>query len=175
MHMHTNDGNPSVAPLTGRLEDEAATRALGAALGSVIEPGMVLHLHGDLGAGKTALVRACLLSLGCREKVKSPSYTLVELYLLSRLDFYHFDFYRFKSAEEWDTTGFSEYFHAGAVCAIEWPEKIGARLPPADLRIRLEFAQPGRTYEIAAGSTRGERCLKRLRTAVAGHRAPPVD
>lgn len=173
--MHTNDGNSSPSSLTGHLEDDAATRSLGAALGAVLEAGLVLYLHGDLGAGKTALVRACLLSLGCREKVKSPSYTLVELYPLSSLDFYHFDFYRFKSAEEWNATGFSEYFHAGAVCAVEWPEKVGARLPQADLCIRLEFAPSGRNYQIAAGSLRGEQCLKRLRTAMAQHPAPPVD
>jgi tRNA threonylcarbamoyladenosine biosynthesis protein TsaE len=173
--MHEADGNPSARPLTGHIEDESATLALGAAVAAVLEPGIVLYLHGDLGAGKTTLMRGCLLALGCREKVKSPSYTLVELYSLSRLDFYHFDFYRFKSPEEWDATGFAEYFHAAAVCAVEWPEKAGARLPAPDLRIRLEFAAPGRRYEVTAASRQGELCLSRLRRRIAQDRASAAD
>jgi tRNA threonylcarbamoyladenosine biosynthesis protein TsaE len=164
--MHAADGNRSTAPLTGHLRNEAATIALGAALATALEPGTVIYLHGDLGAAKTTLVRACLAALGCREKVKSPSYTLVELYPLSRLDFYHFDFYRFKSPEEWDATGFAEYFDKGGVCAVEWPEKAGPRLPGPDLEIRLEFAGDGRAFDIAATTERGARCLSRLRAAM---------
>jgi len=172
--MHSTDGNRSAGVLTGHLGDEAATLALGAALAAALEPGLVLHLHGDLGAGKTALVRGCLLSLGCREKVKSPSYTLVELYSLSNLNFYHFDFYRIKSPSEWDVTGFEEYFDQTAVCAVEWPEKAGPRLPGPDLRICLAYAANGRTFEIAAHTERGARCLSRLRTAIAQPRPRPA-
>jgi tRNA threonylcarbamoyladenosine biosynthesis protein TsaE len=164
--MHTADGNRSARPLTGHLRDEAATLALGAAVAAALEPGLVLYLHGELGAGKTTLVRGCLLHLGCREKVKSPSYTLVELYPLSKLDFYHFDFYRFNSPGEWDATGFREYFDAAAVCAVEWPEKAGSRLPAPDLRISLGLAVPGRTFEIATETERGARCLSRVRDAL---------
>jgi len=171
--MHTADGNRSARPLTGHLGDEAATLALGAAVAAALEPGVVIYLHGDLGAGTTTLVRGCLSALGCREKVKSPSYTLVELYPLSSLDFYHFDFYRFNSPGEWDATGFEEYFDQAAVCAVEWPEKAGPRLPGADLRIRLDLAPRGRTFEIGAESERGARCLSRLREAMADARLRP--
>jgi tRNA threonylcarbamoyladenosine biosynthesis protein TsaE len=164
--MHNADGNRSAPLLTGHLEDEAATLALGAAIGPALEPGLVIYLHGDLGAGKTTLVRGCLRGLGFREKVKSPSYTLVELYPLSSLNFYHFDFFRFNSPGEWDATGFREYFDAAAVCAVEWPEKAGSRLPGADLRIRLGVAAIGRTFEIEAESERGDRCLIRIREAM---------
>ena len=173
VRMHITDGNRSIPPLTGHLGDEAATWALGAALAAALEPGLVLYLQGDLGAGKTTLVRACLLSLGCREKVKSPSYTLVELYPLSSLDFYHFDFYRFKSPGDWDAAGFREYFDTAAVCAVEWPERAGARLPGPDLRIRLGLPAHGRTFEIAAESERGVRCLSRLRESMARSRPLP--
>jgi tRNA threonylcarbamoyladenosine biosynthesis protein TsaE len=160
--MHSTDGKRLAVPLTGCLDDEAATLALGAAVAKALEPGLVIYLHGDLGAGKTSLVRGCLFRLGCREKVKSPSYTLVEVYSLSSLNFYHFDFYRLDSPSEWDAAGFREYFDSAAVCAIEWPEKAGPRLPGPDLRIRLRFAGHGRTFEISAESVRGTRCLSRL-------------
>jgi tRNA threonylcarbamoyladenosine biosynthesis protein TsaE len=171
--MHTADGNRSTQPLTGHLQEEAATLALGAALAAALEPGLAIYLHGDLGAGKTTLVRGCLRRLGIREKVKSPTYTLVELYSLSSLDFYHFDFYRFNSPGEWDATGFREYFDTGSVCVVEWPEKAGSGLPAPDLRIRLHIAAAGRDFEIDAGSERGIRCLGRLRNAM-GRAEPPI-
>jgi tRNA threonylcarbamoyladenosine biosynthesis protein TsaE len=160
--MHTADGNRSTLPLTGHLADEANTLELGAALAVAIEAGVIIHLHGDLGAGKTTLVRGCLRRLGVHEKVKSPTYTLVELYSLSRLNFYHFDFYRFKTPSEWDATGFREYFNPESVCVVEWPEKAGSRLPLPDLRLHLGIDAAGRSFAIAAESERGVRCLGRL-------------
>ena len=88
------------------LASEEATLALGAALAKGALPGRVLFLSGDLGAGKTTLVRGLLRALGWTGRVKSPTYTLVELYALSRLNLYHFDFYRFKDREEWVSSGF---------------------------------------------------------------------
>jgi tRNA threonylcarbamoyladenosine biosynthesis protein TsaE len=131
-------------------------------------------LHGDLGAGKTTLVRGCLRKLGIHEKVKSPTYTLVELYSLSSLHFYHFDFYRFNSPSEWDATGFREYFDPASVCVVEWPEKAGSGLPAPDLRIRLHIGAAGRDFEIEAGSERGVRCLTRFREAIE-KAEPPTD
>jgi len=144
------------------LPDEAATRALGARLARVMAPGLSLHLHGDLGSGKTTLVRGLLRGLGYTGRVKSPSYTLVELYTVSRLNLYHFDFYRFKDPKEWRDAGFNEYFNADSVCLVEWPEKAGGLLPPADLDIALEFAGDGRDLSIRAGGESGNACLDRL-------------
>src|SRR4051812_3957866 len=121
------------------LPDEAATLALGEALAGGIAPGQVLHLKGELGAGKTTVARGLLRALGYPGRVKSPTYTLVELYALSSLNLYHFDFYRFKDQEEWLSSGFRDYFNARSVCLVEWPERAGDLLAPPDLELRLEF------------------------------------
>lgn len=144
------------------LPDEAATRALGARLARVIEPGLLVYLHGDLGSGKTTLARGLLRGLGYQGRVKSPTYALVELYTVSRLDLYHFDFYRFRDPKEWRDAGFNEYFNDASVCLVEWPEKAAGLLPAADLDIALEFAGDGRDLEIRAGTESGKACLHRL-------------
>ena len=131
-------------PVDLNLADEAATEALGAAIAAGVAPGRVLHLKGDLGSGKTTVVRGLLRALGYAGRVKSPTYTLVEPYTLSRLHLYHFDLYRLKNENEWRDSGFQEYFNADSACAVEWPERAGALLPPPDLEVRLEFAGDGR-------------------------------
>lgn len=144
------------------LPDEAATLALGARLAGVIVPGLSLYLHGDLGSGKTTLARGLLRGLGYGGRVKSPTYTLVELYTVSRLNLYHFDFYRFKDPREWRDAGFSEYFNGTSVCLVEWPEKAAGLLPVADLEIALEFAGDGRDLSIVTETESGRACLNRL-------------
>lgn len=144
------------------LPDEAATRAQGARLAHVILPGLSLYLHGDLGSGKTTLARGLLRGLGYSGRVKSPTYTLVELYTVSRLNLYHFDFYRFRDPKEWRDAGFSEYFNENSVCLVEWPEKAAGLLPVADLEIALVFAGEGRDLSIRAGTESGKACLNRL-------------
>jgi tRNA threonylcarbamoyladenosine biosynthesis protein TsaE len=144
------------------LPDEAATRALGARVARVIEPGLALYLHGELGSGKTTLARGLLHGLGYQGRVKSPTYVLVELYTVSRLNLYHFDFYRFKDPNEWRDAGFDEYFNDASVCLVEWPEKAPGLLPAADLDLVLEFAGDGRDLSIRGGSVSGKACLHRL-------------
>jgi tRNA threonylcarbamoyladenosine biosynthesis protein TsaE len=144
------------------LPDEAATRTLGARVARVLEPGLALYLHGELGSGKTTLARGLLRGLGYQGRVKSPTYTLVEVYAVSRLDLYHFDFYRFKEPKEWRDAGFDEYFNGASVCLVEWPEKAAGLLPVADLDLELEFAGVGRDLSIHAGTERGKACLQRL-------------
>jgi tRNA threonylcarbamoyladenosine biosynthesis protein TsaE len=145
------------------LPDEAATLALGARLASALAPGMRVYLSGDLGAGKTTLVRGLLRALGYQGRVKSPTFTLVELYKLSNLCLYHFDFYRFKDPDEWEDAGFREIFGSDAVCLVEWPERADSLLPQADLHIRLRHARAGREALIEALTQAGTRCSEMLR------------
>jgi tRNA threonylcarbamoyladenosine biosynthesis protein TsaE len=145
-----------------KLPDEAATLRLGAALAAGVAPGRVVHLRGDLGAGKTTLVRGLLRALGHTGRVKSPTYTLVEPYTLSRLDFYHFDFYRFRDKDEWVASGFREYFNPASACFVEWPERAGDLLAAPDLEIRLEIAGEGRRALIQACTPAGQSWLSSL-------------
>jgi tRNA threonylcarbamoyladenosine biosynthesis protein TsaE len=154
-----------VTPLRVHLVDEDATRALGARVAAVLHPGLVIHLVGDLGAGKTTLVRGMLRALGFTGKVKSPTYTLVELYTASSLDLYHFDFYRFHHPREWQEAGLAEHFNAQSVCVVEWPEKAAGLLPAPDLRITLAPAEGGRDATAEAMTDAGNACLERLRAA----------
>lgn len=162
-----HDPDDSAQALTLLLPDEAETLALGAALATSIFSGVVVHLCGDLGAGKTTLVRGLLRRLGYAENVRSPTYTLVELYAISSLDFYHFDFYRFDQPEEYLDAGLDEYFSGDGICLVEWPERAAPYLPAPDLRITLLVADGGRTAQLTALSTNGEQCLKKIELPVA--------
>jgi len=144
------------------LPDEAATLALGAALARGIGPGRVLHLRGELGAGKTTVARGMLRALGYEGRVKSPTYTLVELYPLSSLNLYHFDFYRFTDEDEWLSAGFRDYFNPDSACIVEWPERAGERLPPPDLSLALEFDGTGRRARLQAHTPAGWSWLSAL-------------
>lgn len=148
--------------VTRSLANEKSTAQLGAEVAMVLHPGMVFYLVGDLGAGKTTLVRSVLRGLGYQEKVKSPTYALVESYVVSSLNLYHFDLYRFADPEEWENSGFREYFNPATVCFVEWPEKAAGFLPPADVVIHLAIHGSGRAVELEAVTEAGRQCLNRL-------------
>lgn len=148
--------------ITRDLPDEAATLALGADFSDALQSGLTVYLHGDLGAGKTTLVRGLLQRLGHLGKVKSPTYTLVEPYVVSGLELYHFDLYRFIDPEEWDALGFRDYFNARTVCLVEWPEKAETMLPAADILINLIPWNTGRQAVITANTAMGKQCLNRF-------------
>jgi tRNA threonylcarbamoyladenosine biosynthesis protein TsaE len=146
-------------PLDISLPDAAATLRVGKALAGGVVAGRVLHLRGELGTGKTTVVRGLLRGLGFTGRVKSPSYTLVEPYSISSLNLYHFDFYRFKDRSEWLSSGFREYFNTDSVCLVEWPERAGALLAPPDLDLTLEFAGEARRAILQSHSHTGEAWL----------------
>ncbi|MDX5446523.1 MAG: tRNA (adenosine(37)-N6)-threonylcarbamoyltransferase complex ATPase subunit type 1 TsaE [Zoogloeaceae bacterium] len=140
------------------LADETDTEKAGAALASGLTNGLVVHLIGGLGAGKTTLVRGCLRALGHAGKVKSPTYTLIEPYTVSRLNLYHFDFYRFNTPEEFLEAGLEEYFAGQGTCLVEWPDKARPYVPGADIEVRLAVRGAGRTIEVAGLTENGRRC-----------------
>ena len=148
--------------LTRFLSDEAATLAFGAKLAKVLTPRLAIYLDGELGAGKTTLIRGVLRGLGYAGNVKSPTYTLVELYTVSSLYLYHFDFYRFADPSEWVDAGFREHFNPDTVCLVEWPEKAGEYLPIPDLRIALSVVDTGRSLHLKAETEAGKKCLAGL-------------
>jgi tRNA threonylcarbamoyladenosine biosynthesis protein TsaE len=141
------------------LEDAPATTRLGACLAGCVEPGMRLYFRGELGSGKSTLIRGLLRGLGVQARVKSPTYALVELYVISRLNLYHFDFYRFLHEREFEDAGLEEYFQGDGVCLVEWPERAGNALPQPDLDITLAYSDSGREISARAFSPTGERCL----------------
>jgi len=149
------------------LPDEPATLALGAAIARGLQAGVCIHLTGDLGTGKTTLSRGILRGLGFEGRVKSPTYTLVELYVISKLHLYHFDFYRFNDPEEWNDAGFRDLFNGTNICLVEWPEKAGDLLPLPDLKIQLETSPSmGRIATIQAYSPRGQSLLQTLPSVI---------
>jgi tRNA threonylcarbamoyladenosine biosynthesis protein TsaE len=150
-------------PVRFELATEVATVSLGEALARSLEPGMTIYLSGDLGAGKTTLVRNMLRALGHADRVKSPTYTLVELYVVSKLNLYHFDFYRFNDPEEWNEAGFRDLFNGTNICLVEWPEKAGSLLPPPDLWVTLSLtSDQGRLAVIAAATATGKATLQAI-------------
>jgi len=157
------------------LADAAGTEAAGARLARELRGGMVITVAGELGAGKTTLVRGCLRALGWKGRVKSPTYTLVEYYPFSSLYFYHFDFYRFADPSEWETAGLAECFRNDAACVVEWPERVGSLLPLPDLSLTLSHPPDakagGRRLLLQAHSEAGERCLTAMTATSVGRPA----
>jgi len=123
---------------------------------------MNLYLKGELGAGKTTFVRGLLRGLSYQDKVKSPTYTLVEPYSFDKFTIYHFDLYRFKDEIEWDDAGFREYFNNSSICLVEWPEKAGHILPDPDILIELSHASHGRHLHLIGYTSIGVECLKTI-------------
>ncbi|MBI3148717.1 MAG: tRNA (adenosine(37)-N6)-threonylcarbamoyltransferase complex ATPase subunit type 1 TsaE [Betaproteobacteria bacterium] len=146
-------------PIVVELADAAATEALGRRLAPCLTPGMAVGLGGDLGAGKTTLARGLLRARGVQGRIKSPSYTLLEVYEVSSLYLYHFDFYRLTDPEEWSSSGFREYFNKQAICLVEWPEKAAGLMPALALHVHLDHREDGRLARLSAYSEDGEQCL----------------
>lgn len=122
----------------------------------------VLYLSGELGAGKTTFARGFLRALGVADAVPSPTYTLLELYPAGALTIVHVDLFRVRNAAELESLGLREWARTGHVWLIEWPERGGTRLPPADLTLAFAAGAAGHTIEVGARSALGEAWLARL-------------
>ena len=128
------------------LPDAAATEMLGRVLAMSRPSRAVVHLHGDLGAGKSTLARALLRALGVHGAIRSPTYTLVERYpLTDGSEALHLDLYRIADAGELEFLGLDA--EEGALWLVEWPERGGAALPVADVRLDMAIDGDGRSVE----------------------------
>jgi tRNA threonylcarbamoyladenosine biosynthesis protein TsaE len=147
---------------TQYLADKTATEAFGAGLAGILDQAGLVTFSGQLGAGKTTLIRGLMHALGHKGAVKSPTYTLVEPYDLGDRQVMHFDLYRLADPEELEFLGFRDYLDGYTLCLIEWPERGENFLPPADLSLQLSVKAPGRQISWQAHSHRGDRFSQRL-------------
>jgi tRNA threonylcarbamoyladenosine biosynthesis protein TsaE len=140
--------------------------ALGAHLGCTCKglgaAGLLVFLKGDLGSGKTTLARGFIHAFDYKGHVKSPTYTLVEPYELSRFSIYHFDFYRLSDPLELEYMGVQDYFHALAICLVEWPERANDSLPLADIIIDIRFEGEARSVKLVGLSEAGHRIMNAM-------------
>ena len=145
------------------IDSEQAMEALGGALAQLVGEIRIITLTGDLGAGKTTLVRGLLRALGYAGAVKSPTFTLVEPYTLGDRDIYHFDLYRLEDAEELEFLGAREYLEGDGLCLIEWPEKGAGFLPQADVNVTINKVNCGRKVNIDLRTDRGRAITDEVR------------
>lgn len=166
--------NNMTTPNTIHIPNTKAMMDLGGKIADQFPQGGIVLLNGDLGAGKTTLVRGLLRHLGYEGIVKSPTYTLVEPYSfeenlsensekeykssikegggLAKRTIYHFDLYRLADPEELEYIGGRDYWNSNALCLIEWPEQAEGFLPEADLEITIHHQEESRIIEIDKGS-----------------------
>jgi tRNA threonylcarbamoyladenosine biosynthesis protein TsaE len=150
------------------IASEQEMRAFGARLLSVCDHGGVITLSGELGTGKTTLVRGALQSQGIVSGVRSPTYTLVEYYPLERFAVAHFDLYRLGDAEELEYLGYRDYLNLQTLCLIEWPQRAAGYLSAVDLAIELDYDDAGRQLKLVAGSDWGAELIARLNEVESG-------
>ncbi len=147
------------------LADSPSTELLGAALARAlpdIARGAVVYLQGELGAGKTTCVRSLLRTLGVVGLVRSPTYTLVETYVLPTLTCVHVDLYRLQSLTEVDELGLRDLVGPGFLFFVEWPDRGGGHLPAADLNLTLLYAGDARRARLHATTATGVEWLTNL-------------
>jgi len=144
------------------LENEAETKEIGAKVASCLKGGEIIYLKGELGTGKTTLVRGALNGFGHTGNVKSPTFTIVEPYSIDDHVIYHFDLYRLDDPEELESLGIRDYCDGQSICFFEWPEKGGDFLPDADILISLSYQNEGRALEISTFSEIGDSIIGNL-------------
>lgn len=143
-----------------KLPSEAETIAAGERLAPALPEGAFIYIDGDLGAGKTTLVRALLRALGHQGPVRSPTYTLIEPYELGGRSIYHLDLYRLGSPLELEDIGFRDLLAEPCLLLVEWPERGGSLLPQPDLRLQLKPLEEGRLLKLLPSSETGSKILK---------------
>lgn len=144
------------------IESDAAMRDLGARMARACPPRCVIHLSGELGAGKSTLARGFLRALGHQGAVRSPTYTLVEPYTLPGRQVYHLDLYRLADPEELEFLGLRDWLEEAAILLVEWPQRGQGVLPQADLTVAIRLAGSARLVELTPNSDLGTQFLEAL-------------
>lgn len=149
------------------IAEEHDMLAFGARLGGCVASAAgnvcaVIFLHGELGAGKTTLVRGFLGGMGYHGKVKSPTYTLVEPYQFGARQVYHFDLYRLTDPQELEYIGLRDFLENAAIFLVEWPERGTGHLPPSDLDVCIEYADAARQITLVPHSVLGVSIVAQL-------------
>ena len=147
---------------TQLIRDEIQMRAFGARLIACCVSGGIIALQGNLGTGKTTLVRGALQSLGVTSGVRSPTYTLVEYYEFEPLSIAHFDLYRLADGEDLEYLGFRDYLNKQTLCLIEWPERAEDYLDDIGLTICIDYDTRGRLLSFESNSDWGNQIIKAL-------------
>ena len=147
-------------PIT--VESSEDMEHLGECLARVCPAGARIYLQGELGAGKTTLVRGFLRALDYQDKVKSPTYTLVEPYQLGTHSIFHFDLYRINDPLELEAIGIRDYLDGTGICLVEWPEKAQDFLPGPDILFQITIQDHGRQVKIKPATGPGERMLTKF-------------
>lgn len=145
--------------ITLDLINEKSSERFATQLALCLSSPLVITLSGEIGAGKTTIIRAMLKSLGVTSAIKSPTFSLVESYLCHDLHIHHFDLYRIHHEDELEYLGFRDYFSQQSICCIEWAEHAGKALPLVDIRFNLSIKGAGREMQISALTVAGKRIL----------------
>ena len=148
--------------LTFDISDELMTTNLAAQFARLLSAPLVLGFSGDLGAGKTTFIRAMLQALGIRGAIKSPTYSLVESYVIRDMQIHHFDLYRIQEDTELEYIGFRDYFTTESVCCIEWPERMLSDVDLIDIHVTMVQTDIGRELLMQAKNINGSHILSSL-------------
>ena len=138
------------------LATEEASDRFAAQLALCLKPPLVISFSGEIGTGKTTIIRAMLKNMGVTSTIKSPTFSLVETYFCNEIPIHHFDLYRIHHEDELDYLGFRDYFSPQSICCIEWAEHAGKALPAIDIRFKLDIKGAGREMHINASSEAGK-------------------
>lgn len=146
------------------IKSALAMQKLGGAIAKSCSPGAIIYLQGQLGTGKTTLVRGFLKKLGYKDKVRSPTFNLFEIYQIKDQIICHLDLYRLQHPEELLYVGIVDYFNKKNICLIEWPENGKGFLPPQDLFCSFDFGTKDkeRIVKIVSNSSLGQSIVKKI-------------
>lgn len=149
-----------------RINDEQMMLALGRRLASVCQAPCIIYFQGNLGAGKTTFARGFLQGLGYTGKVKSPSYSLLEIYSLQEVEVLHVDLYRISDPEELEHIGIRDLFQQNTIVLVEWSAMGGEKLPGPDLICSIAIDEEERIVDIQAKTVKGDEILRLLNVAL---------